>query len=80
MYRLDQFKLLGMTRLDEVAVCNKFLRLALIVRPGTSVKITDEELRAIVPYPKEFVFPSMLTSGQFSPVPDSVKYLESRHE
>lgn len=73
-YRLEQFQLLGMTRLDEVEVCNKFRRLALIVRPGTSVKVTDEELRAIIPYPQEFVFPSLLTDGRFSPVPDSVKY------
>lgn len=64
MYRLDQFQLLGMARLDEVEVCNKFLRLALMVRPGTSVKVTDTELKAIIPYPKEFEFNTMLSEDR----------------
>ena len=63
-YRLSEFKLLGMARLEEVEVCNKFRRLALVVRPGTSVKVTDEELRAIIPYPQEFEFNSMLSDDR----------------
>ncbi len=52
--RIDWGLKLGMARLDEVEVCNRYLRLAIVMRPGQYVEITDEELAKMVPYPMEF--------------------------
>lgn len=53
-YRIDWGLKLGMARLDVVEVCNRYLRLAIVMRPGQYVQITDKELEMIMPYPMEF--------------------------
>lgn len=54
LYRLSEFRKLGMARLDSVEVCNKFLRLRIFMRPGQCAIATDEELKHLLPYPMEF--------------------------
>ena len=53
-YRIDWMLNLGMSRLDVVEVCNRYLRLAIVMRPGQCVQITDKELEMMMPYPMEF--------------------------
>lgn len=54
VYRLDWIKRMGMARMETVAVCNRYLRLAIVLRPGQHVDITDMELLELLPYPMEF--------------------------
>ena len=54
LYRINWMLKLGMSRLDVVEVCNRYLRLSIVMRPGQYVDITDKELEMIMPYPMEF--------------------------
>ena len=54
LYRLEWIRQMGMARLDTVEVCNRYLRLSIVLRPGQNVQVTDDELKELIPYPMEF--------------------------